>query len=279
MRRVDPKYYDEKYYLTDCTGYREFKKSFGKILEPRLSRIVKEIPNLKNLSVLDIGCGRGELVFWAAENGAKRAIGVDYSKAAIKLANKAKKHYSPSVQSKVKFMVRDAKKLSFPKGSFDVIFLVEVLEHLYPEEQIIVFEKIKKILKGDGRVIVHTSPNKIFNDLTYRFWCYPLSTVLVKLNNLLTGNSYPNLSPPSEIRSSSHKIMHVSESTYFSLKKLFSRNGFCGKIFSTNVTVNKPVLSWKDLLFNFIVYLYPLSKYFPFNVFWGNDFIVILEKR
>ncbi len=279
MRRVDPKVYDKQYYLSDCSGYKEFKKSWGKILDPRLKRIVQEIPPVRGLKVLDIGCGRGELVFWAARQGAKEVIGIDYSKSAIKLAKKAKSYYSKKIQERIKFKVMDAKNLDFHKNSIDAVFLVEVLEHLYLEEQKIVFSEIRNVLKKKGFVIVHTAPSRLFNDFTYRIWCYPLSKLLVGISNLLTGGNYPNITKPSEIRTESHKVMHVGELTYFSLRKLIKIGGFKGKIKSTNITVKKPELSWKDKLFNFLVYLYPLSNFPPFNILWGNDFLAILRRR
>lgn len=278
-RRVDPFVYDERYYLTGCTGYKEFKKSWGKILEPRLKRIAKEIPSVKGLKVLDIGCGRGELVFWVARQGAKEVIGIDYSKAGIKLAKEAKKHYPKKIQEIVKFKVMDAKGLKFPEKSFDAVFSIEVLEHLYQEELEIVLSEIYRILKKNGYFVIHTAPSRLFNNLTYRFWCYPISTILVKVNNILSNSNYENLAEWKDLREKYHKLMHVNEPNYFSLKKLFKRRGFNGSIRSTNVTVLKPVLSWKDKLFNCIVYLYPLSAFFPFNIFWGNDFFAVLRKK
>lgn len=279
MRRVDPKLYTKEYYLTEATGSKEFKKSWGRILEPRFERIVKEIPSVRGKRILDIGCGRGELVFWCAQKGAKEVIGIDYSKEAIELANKAKRHFSKDLQKKVKFEVGDAKKIKFKNGQFDAVILIEVLEHLYQEEQLKVFQEIRKALKDTGFVFIHTAPSKWFNNFTYKYWCYPLSSVLVKANNLMTNRNYGNLEKPSEIRTYYHKIMHVNEPDYFSLKNLFGKSGFKGKIKSTNVTVNKPELTWKDKLFNLVVFLYPVSTTFPFNILWGNDFLAVLRKK
>ena len=279
MKRVDPKAYTKKYYLSDCSGYKEYKKTWGKKLEPRLQRIVNEIPLKKGMRVLDIGCGRGELVFWSAIKGADVVIGIDYSKNAIILANEAIKYYPKKIRSKVKFKIRDAKKLKFHDKSFDAILMVEVLEHLYKEEQMEIFKQLLRILKDDGFIFIHTSPNKWFNNFTYKYWCYPISTILVNKNNFFTFSDYGNLVHPSKVRTDSHKIMHVNEPDYFSLKKLFNKFKFNGMIKSTNVTVAKPHLSWKDILFNTIVYFNPLSFFPPFNIFWGNDFYAVLTKR
>jgi 2-polyprenyl-3-methyl-5-hydroxy-6-metoxy-1,4-benzoquinol methylase len=279
MRMVNPSAYTESYYLKDCSGYDEFKKSWGKKLEPRLARIVKGLPTLKKMRVLDLGCGRGELVFWSANLGAKEVVGIDYSKAAIKLANEAKKHYPKKIREKIKFEVNDVVDINIPDNRFDVILMTEVSEHLYPEQQDIVFDKIFNILSKDGTLLIHTAPSKWFNDYTYRLWCYPISTLIVKVNNLFTRHKYGNLQRPSEIRSDFHKAMHVNEPNYFALKELFTNTGFSGRIYSTNVTISKPQLSWKDRLYNLIVYLDPLSHYPPFNILFGNDFLAILHKR
>lgn len=44
------------------------------------------LPDLKNINMLDIGCGYGWHCLYAQENGAKKVIGVDLSK---KMINKA----------------------------------------------------------------------------------------------------------------------------------------------------------------------------------------------
>jgi ubiquinone/menaquinone biosynthesis C-methylase UbiE len=278
MKRVDPKVYTEDYYLSDCTGFENWKLSGGKVLEPRLQRIVEELPSVNSKKVLDIGCGRGEMALYCAKQGAKSVTGIDYSKVAIKLANEAKKHYEKGIRDKVNFKVGDGKDLKFKDKSIDAVLLTEVLEHIYPDEQRVMFKEIHRVLKGDGFVFIHTAPSKWFNDFTYKFWCYPISSVLVFLNNLITGNKYTNITKPVEIRTKSHKIMHVNEPDYFSLKKLIKDSGFEGKIRSTNITIAKPNIGWKDKIFNSVVYLIPLSNYFPFNVLWGNDFYAVLKK-
>lgn len=278
MRRVDPKHYTKEYYLFDCNGYHEFKRSNGTELELRLEIAVKKIPIKRGMKILDIGCGRGEIVFWAAKKGAE-AIGIDYSKDAIELANKALSKQPKEIKEKVKFQVMDGKELSFKSKSVDGVVMIEVWEHLYPEEQEEILKEIFKILKDDGFLFIHTAPSKWFNDFTYRFYCYPISSLLVGVWNIFKKNKYPNILPWKQIRTDSHKIMHVGEPDYFSMKKIIKENGFYGKIRSTNITVLKPEVSFKDKLFNFLIYLYPLSKFYPVNAFFGNDFIGIFRKK
>ncbi len=276
MRRVDPSVYTKDYYLTDCTGFNEFKKTFGDKLEPRFKEIVKYLKIKKRMKVLDIGCGRGEMVIHASKKGSD-SIGIDYSRESIMLANIAKRKQPFEIQKKIEFKIMDAKKLSFSDSTFDMVILTDVVEHLYQEELKIVFKEIKRVLKNTGSVIIHTAPNKLFNDIFYRFYSYPLSTIVVSLWNFITRRRYPNIAKPKDLRIDSHAVMHINEATYFSLRNLYNKCKFSWGIESTNITARKPILSFKDRIFNFIVFIDPLSRKFPLNILCGSDFISILK--
>ena len=271
MRRVDPQVYTEEYYLTDCTGHQEYKESFGEVLEIRLQELTKYFHISPGMRVLDIGCGRGE-------HGAD-AVGIDYAKDAIKLAKILKSKQSKKLASKMSFYEMDAKRLAFKTSSFDAVILTDVVEHLYPEELDKVFKEIKRILKKDGKVIIHTAPNKWFNDIGYKYYAYPISSLFVSIWNILLRRSYPNIAHPKSLRADSHAIMHINEPTYFSLHKLYRKHNFSGEVFSSNITSKKPVLSSKDSIFNFFVFLHPLSKRFPLNIFLGSDFLSVLTNK
>lgn len=278
MKSVSSEIYTKEYYLKDCAGYKYFKRFGGKVLDRRLKLISSKIPLKKGLIILDIGCGRGEMVFWASKKGCK-AIGIDYSSSAIDLANKAK-NTLPEVQKKLcSFTKKTIPEINFPDKSIDVVLLIEVLEHLYPSEQTLLFKKIKKVLKDDGFVFIHTEPNKTFNNIFYPVYSYPIGKLLVWLNNNLLGNKYPYPTPLTKIRSKSHLKMHVNEPTYISLKKLFIKTGFKGTIKSSGISVVKPTLSWKDVVYNFLVFIYPVSNFFPLNIIAGSDYYALLRKK
>lgn len=278
-RRVDPQLYTKEYYLHACTGYAAFNSSHGSILEPRLAMVAEFSPSWQNKRVLDIGCGRGELVFHAANHGARFAVGIDYAADSIAISKGAQTHQSQAVQKITRFFVADAHQLPFPSGSFDYVFFTEVWEHLYPEEIEIVLSEIHRVLTPNGTLIVHTAPTWIFNTITYPLWSYPVSSLLVWLHTQLTGKTYPNLPPPKDIRGTYELQMHVNESDHLSVYWQLLKHGFICSLFSTNQTVNKPILSWKDTVFNFCVYLSPLSRYFPFNIAWGNDIFAVAQKK
>src|SRR4030042_5466049 len=169
MKRVNPKHYTRRYYLNECSGYKEFNETGGEKLEPRLDTIVREFPSVRNARVLDIGCGRGELALWLVKHGANYVDGIDYSENAIKLANKIKNKQNRKIANNINFIKLDATDIDQLNKKYDLVIMTEVYEHLYKEELDIVFSKIKKLLKENGVLYLHTSPNKLFVDYFYRY--------------------------------------------------------------------------------------------------------------
>lgn len=275
-KRVGSRVYNMAYYLHECDGSDLFNATHGNVLDERRKKIISLIHVNPNEKVLDIGCGRGEVAIWLAKQGCQ-VVGIDYSASAIKLANKALLLQPKAIQQKIKFQRMNLNNLVFSNTKFDVVICTEVLEHIYPDEQDQLLKQIKVILKPEGFLFIHTSPSKWFFDFTYRYWCYPIGNLITNLWNFVFNKHYGNLVHWSKLRNEYHKIMHVNEPDYFSLMKLFFRNNYYGIIYSSNVTVKKPILSWKDTLFNFMVYLSPLSNFPPLNILWGNDYYAILR--
>ncbi|NLF74366.1 MAG: methyltransferase domain-containing protein, partial [Chloroflexi bacterium] len=82
---VSPELYTEEYFLTACEGYEDFIASDGENLSRRLKAAFELAAVEPGMKVLDVACGRGEIVRQCALLGAD-AYGFDYAHAAIKLA-------------------------------------------------------------------------------------------------------------------------------------------------------------------------------------------------
>jgi len=102
-----------------------------------------------NSKILDIGCGSGALLTLLPKNQ-KLIIGLDISKNQIRFAKK--------LLGNNFFIVGKAQNLPFKKGSFDYIFLIEVLEHIDPKEGTNILKNIKELLNDGGKLIL-TTPN------------------------------------------------------------------------------------------------------------------------
>jgi len=207
--------YDEKYFLTDCGGYYNFMEYHGLRIDERMSKSM-EMANIEpNMHVLDIGSGRGEVVLHCALRKAK-AVGIDYSLDAIKLANELRNRYE-TIGHNIYFLRGNATKLPFKKNIFDRIFLLDVVEHLHKYELNELFQDLNNLLKKDGIIIIHTAPNKLYYDYGYNiigFFLYLLKGIKIE----------------KDIRSDYEKNMHVNEQTPKNLYKLLKKNGFNSKI-------------------------------------------------
>lgn len=275
MRRVDPSVYTKDYYLHDCCGFEEFKKRKGEILHKDVLSVLSRITVKPGMKLLDVGCGRGDVVVYYAKAGAD-AYGIDYAKAGIAIAQDARKKQTQQIQRYIHFSVMDAKKLDFPNNYFDVIISIDVFEHLYKEELEVALSEIRRVLKDDGTLLVNTEPNTIYLDFWHHVYVYPVSQLLLKLHKRITGHVYPGL--PKDPRNDLHKKQHINEPTLFYLKDLFKRHEFRGKIIE-NIALLKPVLSWKDRLYNILVVWYPISAYPPFSFLFAYDYICIMKKK
>lgn len=279
QKSVSAKLYDEKYYLNECAGYKEYKKGKGDLFDRRLIEFTPFFPKLLNKKVLDVGCGRGEIIFWSAKNKAKKAIGTDYSPSAVKVAKRTLKNVFKNKYKNVDFLTMDATDLKFKENYFDVVFFTEVFEHIFTYQQEMALQAIYRVLKKNGKLFFHTEPNKIFNDVGYKYWSYPVSTLLIYINKILTGKKFINIPHWKNVRTENQKITHVNEASYFHVYKMLRKSGFKGKIQTTNIVWRKPILSWKDWLYNLIVFFDPLSRHFPLNILFGQDFLVIARKK
>lgn len=118
--------------------------------------------NWKDKTVLDVGCGTGELAYHIAGRGAKKVVGIDFSPEAIKVATRL---YN---RSNLSFECVDVHKV---KGAYDVVLAVGTLEHA--DDPFAMLTLFKKLVKKGGSVIV-TSPN----------WLNPRGYILMTLRML-----------------------------------------------------------------------------------------------
>lgn len=99
------------------------------------------------LAILDVACGGGFLANPLAEAG-HAVTGIDLSQDSLEVAQR-----HDSTRS-VSYLAMDARALSFPDGHFDVVCMMDFLEHL-PERDAVIREA-SRVLKPEGWFIFHT---------------------------------------------------------------------------------------------------------------------------
>jgi len=152
---VPPGVYDEGYYRTACAGFEAFEADGVDPLYPGMLAIAGFE---RGEVVVDIGTGRGELLRVALERGAARAIGVEYSPDALELAR----------SSGGELLLADARAIPLEDGLADLVTLLDVAEHLAPDELERTLAEAHRLLRPGGRLLVHTFPTRTYYEVTYR---------------------------------------------------------------------------------------------------------------
>ncbi len=203
--------YTESYFMENATGHDEFRNFEGKFdqLIDKFRMAIGYLDLTKSASLLDIGCGRGELVIYHALNGGK-ATGVDFSEEAIKLAETK----AGELKAGCKFLISSFEKID-EEIKFDRIVSLDFIEHIAVDEGKIFFKKCYDLLNPGGRLLVYTFPNTIRRRIGYK---------LIRALSVVKGKPMPKKEP--DTISDHYKQYHLNEQSYFSLKYSAREAGF-----------------------------------------------------
>jgi SAM-dependent methyltransferase len=205
---VRPEHYDETYFLSACEGYEEFTSSEGTHLSRRLSQsfaIAQVVPGMR---VLDVGCGRGEILRRCAELNVE-AHGIDYAPVATHIALSAGTVYQAN-----------ARHLPFPDAVFDRVLMFDLVEHLHQWELDRALAEARRVLRHDGKLIIHTAPNAWYDRRAYP---------VVRMARKIMGHSDGYPKNPRAIISANLDV-HVNEQSALSLWRVLRRAGFRARI-------------------------------------------------
>lgn len=286
--RVEPEIYTGDYYLTNCHGYEDFVASGGRKVGPRFVKALSLAGQLRGKRVLDVGCGRGELVIQSAMRGAD-AWGIDYAEAAVQIAEGALDGADAALRERMHAVQMDVKALRFEDGYFDTVFMMDVVEHLYPQELSRAFEELRRVTRPGGRIVLHTSPNTLFERTIYPHYSRRINQIaraaskLLRINDglfnktmLPTGPEFPH--------DAFERTMHINEQSLAGLCAEVERHGFRvrtseyweppskgGYFSSRRLNIELKAL-------DFVRFLRPFSHYPPLNRFFCNHMWVTAER-
>ena len=232
--RVEPDVYTGDYYLTNCHGFEDFVISGGRKVGPRFVKALSLAGDLRGKRVLDVGSGRGELVIQSAMRGAD-AYGIDYAQAAVDIAVGALATVDAQLRERTHIRQADVKALPFDDGFFDVVFMMDVVEHLYPQELALAFDELHRTIRPGGLLVMHTSPNKIFETVVYPNYSRRVNQVALGLSRLFklkdglfnetmlpTGREFPH--------DTFEREMHINEQAAPRLAAEVERHGFAVRV-------------------------------------------------
>lgn len=149
--------YTKDYYLNDCGGFPEWRRSKGKIIDSRLQAVADVGMALSpHRKVLDLGAGRGELTRFFAKQGAQ-VTAIDYSTDAVRLIRKTLESDS---SANVDIVCNSVLNTASYDERYDLAIASDIVEHLLPEEDDLLYKIVSQKLKPSGGILViHTAPN------------------------------------------------------------------------------------------------------------------------
>lgn len=140
--------------------YWEDKESLGD-LEIKWPVLQKYIPQEKNVTLLDFGCGKGFLLSKIASfNQDLNLVGVDVSRNAI---TAIKKNF-PSGDFR---QIDEDAKLPFDDNTFDFIVAADVLEHIYDTAN--AFSELTRVLKPNGKIFISVPYHGMIKNIIITF--------------------------------------------------------------------------------------------------------------
>lgn len=225
---VPPELYDQDYYLKGNDGFREYLDGLDTNMHDKFKRVWKFVDVKEGDKVLDLGCGRGELVYYAAKCGAK-VLGLDYSEDAIKIARETVKGLPTEMQSDVVLVAGTAEDFDFP-DIYDYVFMVETAEHMHEWQLRQLILKMRKHLKPGGQWIL-TTPNYLYEkyfepvkrtlNVPFKFFKFLFRLPRGKYPFKSWGKFFKDVFRIRVDRGDVHKRMHCHVTTPASLKNLF----------------------------------------------------------
>jgi cyclopropane fatty-acyl-phospholipid synthase-like methyltransferase len=211
------------------------------------------------MRILDVGCGRGELLLHTHQ---RRAIsyGLDYAKDAVLIARETLRSAAAIDDGGLQLQQANARRLPYASETFARVFLLDIVEHLHPEELREVFAEAHRVLHRGGKAIIHTMPN---------LWYYRIGYPLYRFVQYLRGQRLP--ADPRE-RWAYHEV-HVNEQTPLSLRTSLRDAGFSVSVRlipaqTYNQESNRLIRTGMMLL----------SHLYPFRWVFCNDIFAIATK-
>lgn len=141
------------------------------------------LPDVRDLDIVDLGCGFGWFCRWAADQGAASVLGLDLSE--LMLARAQAMGPAEAVEGRVRYEIADLETANLPTAAFDLAY--SSLAFHYVEDAARLYAAIHRALRPGGRLVFSTE-HPIYMAPTHPDWAadaegrttWPLDTYSVE---------------------------------------------------------------------------------------------------
>lgn len=135
-----------------CGYFRDRERSLAQAQRDKLDVICRKLRLKKDVRLLDIGCGWGALVLWAARHYGVKAHGITLSEQQHQLAQKRIREMG--LEDRVLVELRDYRELDGAEA-YDKVVSVGMFEHIGPDAYPEYFGIIRRVLRPGGVLLNH----------------------------------------------------------------------------------------------------------------------------
>lgn len=157
--------------MTYTCGYWKDAAGLDEAQEAKLDLVCRKIGLQRGQSVLDIGCGWGSFIKYAAENYGVSAVGVTVSEEQAALGRQMCEGLP------VEIRLQDYRDVT---GQYDHVVSLGMFEHVGPQNYRTFFKTVERCLKDEGLLLLHTIGNKFSDRSTDPFtekYIFPNSVI------------------------------------------------------------------------------------------------------
>lgn len=262
VKRIRPEEYTRAFFLSDyLEGYRDFEAGHLSVVK---TKQLEMLALARGITLLEVGFGRGELLYHCAKRGAS-VTGIDYAPDAYEIAQATLREFPDA-----DIRIADCRELPFDAATFERVFSGDVIEHLCFEDGVLMLKEMFRVLKPGGFMLVHTTPNTVFTN-----WVYPAARLFLKR---VDRDTIKNVDDHLGMM---HRL-HIYEYDLFSLKAVARAAG----LRSARVWIDDDVLRSRKHRHTQALSKNPLvslaafcSKFSPVRFLLGNDLYLRVAKE
>jgi SAM-dependent methyltransferase len=153
---------------------------------PYLNELIRRhFPQDRNAKILDLGCGHGALIHLARQAGYRNIRGVDGSPEQVAAAK----------ELCIEGVERDDAMEALPKEpneALDCLIAFDLIEHFNRNELILLVDEVHRVLRPEGRWIIHTVNAESPFGMRSRYWdlTHELAFTRISLSQLLLSSEF-----------------------------------------------------------------------------------------